>query len=333
MPLPSPGAERDAFEDAVYSGLAAVTSLAPAVIRSRVSIEGMYAGSTIVVLDAEPWVIRLLLSVRGGAGDGFDGDGASTAADSRLCSAFDAGGTGQLIDAAVPDQFGLLVPLGCTPSPPPSPALPPPPSSCASRRRRAVNGLLAGLIIAFLLLLLTGAAVLIAGHDDGGADDIDSGDASSEVRRTQKARYVESSYDEAERKSGGGGAASLPARPPRCRVDPAQEELAAIEVLDGRWSPRGGAGSPRRPPSPSLINNATTTTSDRTSRSSAKRVDSSVEYKYDDAKTYTAEEPPSRRQWALAVAACAFIVALFVVFVLFIVVAQAASKPEEFCVA
>jgi len=187
--------ERDAFEDAVYDGLAAAAALATAVVRARVVIEGMYAGSTIVVLDVEPWVISRLISISGGAGDGNATDRASTAADSRLCSAFDAGGAGQLIDAAVPDQFGLLVPLGCTPSPPPSPALPPPPSSCESRRRRAVDGLLAGLIIVLLLLLLAGAAVLAVGQDDGGEDDIDGGDASSNVRQAQQARYAhESSY-------------------------------------------------------------------------------------------------------------------------------------------
>ena len=300
--LPSPGAERDGFELALFDGLSGAAALAPAVVRARVAIEGLYAGSTVVILDAEPWIISRL---------------------SSLCSAFDSSGvTGPLTSANLPDQRGLLTPLECAP-PPPLPALPPPSfSSCESRRRRAVALVLAGLCIALALLLCAGVCLMAATPRDDASEEISSGGDAAEAggRRAQEANYTHHyACEVSERRDGGsgGGAASSS---PRCRVDPAlaSGELVALEALDGRWAKGCGGASSQM------------TTTKAISRRSSSKQSASDAHRYDGYDEATSDPPPPRRQMMLGVAVCSYACAVGVVMILAVLVAMAAALPEDF---
>ena len=317
MALPSPGEERDAFETALYNGLAGAAGLATAVVRARVAVVGLYAGSTIAVLDAEPWVIARL----------------STA----LCSAFDAGGvTGPLTTADLPDDRGLLAPLECAPAPPPLPvAPPPPPSSCESHRRRVVALVLSLLCLALALLLCAGACFMAATPRADASEEIvleadDTGDvAAGRCTRRRHSRAEQRHYacEASERKGGGcGGAAS----PPRCRVDPSlsiigegghEGDLAALEALDGKWSARSGGAASQ-----------TTATESVTRRSSSKRGASGTEAgreRYGTGRATSEPAPPPRRQMMLGAAVCCFACAVGVVLLAVVIVAMAAALPAD----
>ena len=321
--LPSPGEERDAFETALYDGLADAADLATAVVRARVAVVGLYAGSTIAVLDAEPWVIARL----------------STA----LCSAFDAGGvTGPLTTADLPDDRGLLAPLECAPAPPPLPAAPPPPpSSCESHRRRVVALVLSLLCLALALLLCAGACFMVAMPRADASEEIvleadDTGDvAAGRCTRRRHSRAEQRHYacEASERKGGGCGGCGGAASPPRCRVDPSlsiigEGDLAALEALDGKWSALDGKWSARGGGAASQ----TTATESVTRRSSSKRGASGTEAgreRYGTGRATSEPAPPPRRQMMLGAAVCCFACAVGVVLLAVVIVAMAAALPAD----